>query len=307
MNDLPQPEQEGRANLARQDDPDGIAALLNRKLEEQGITVTVTWHQNRLNIALEGEDRPPDERELVDFIAEAIAKLQVDPIQTIEVCGRVRGEEQPAWRQTLVGAFPETPVERESTALQQAFATWLSASAEISPLTAGETSEIATDKRQEFLRFRLAAKEAALLPLNCIKEVLKLSLAEVLPVPHMSDRVLGVYNWRGEMLWLIDLNRLLGFPALTLPDRRSRSHAAALSPDLDRKKGSAIVVQWNNKTLGLVVQQVYDLERHSLQNLQPATSGLFSPQLLPFASGYLTAAEGIVLDPQAIVQATGQG
>jgi len=275
MSELPQPEVEGSGNLARSSDSEGIATLLNRKLQARGITVAVSWQQGGLEIALEGEDSPPDEGELVAFISEAIAKFKVDPIEAIEVCGRIRGETQPAWVHRI---------EWDNGDVRQALADWLNASAKIAPLSFNEETERGADERQDFLRFRLAAAETALLPLHCIKEVLNLSLTEVLPVPQMSDRILGIYHWRGEMLWLIDLNRLLGFPAFVARDLNEQA--------------SAIVLQFRAQTLGLVVQQVEDIERLRLEDLQPASSRLFSPQLLPFVSGYL--AGSIVLDPGAI-------
>ncbi len=142
-----------------------------------------------------------------------------------------------------------------------------------------------TETCQRLLRFPLGLQDSALLPLEQIAEILRVNLAEILPVPEMPDCVLGICNWRGEMLWLVDLNHLVGF----VP----RSLAAAASP-------IAMVVQVNDQPVGLVVQQVNDIELHELEKLQPAAAGLFPPKLLPFVLGILPGGSGTVLDVTAI-------
>ncbi|NEQ17365.1 MAG: chemotaxis protein CheW, partial [Moorea sp. SIO3E2] len=93
-----------------------------------------------------------------------------------------------------------------------------------------------------------------------------------------------------EMLWLLDLNYLLGFPAVWQPKYISRT------------KIMVIVLQVNSKLLGLVVSQVEEIEQHHWQNLQPPD------RLLPlrfghFVKAYLPEASSIILDAQRIVQA----
>ena len=141
-----------------------------------------------------------------------------------------------------------------------------------------------TETGQRLLRFPLGFQDSALLPLEQIAEILRVNLAEILPVPEMPDCVLGICNWRGEMLWLIDLNHLVGFMPLSL---------TASSP-------IAMVVQVNDQPIGLVVQQVNDIELHELEKLQPAAAGLFPPKLLPFVLGTLPGGSGTVLDVTAI-------
>jgi positive phototaxis protein PixI len=137
------------------------------------------------------------------------------------------------------------------------------------------------------LRFPLGIEESALLPLEQIAEILILEMAEILPVPEMPSCVLGIGNWRGEMLWLVDLNHLVGYPPLTL--------AVGASP-------LTMVVEVNDQSVGLVVEQVNDIELHDLQQLQKAAMGLFPNSLLPFVLGSLPGGSGTVLDRSAIIQ-----
>ncbi len=145
------------------------------------------------------------------------------------------------------------------------------------------------ESRQKFLRFSLGFHDSGLLPLEQISEVLKVNVADILPVPEMPSCVLGIYNWRGKILWLIDLDHLVGYPPLS-------QQGADLSCLM------AVVIQVNDQYLGLVVQYVKDIELHDTENIQPAAAGFFSPKLLPFVKGYLPGINGTVLDTEAIAR-----
>lgn len=142
---------------------------------------------------------------------------------------------------------------------------------------------------ERLLRFPLGLEESMLLPLDQIAEILRVNAAEILPVPEMPSCVLGICNWRGTMLWLIDLNHLLGYPPLF------QQRQMLTTP-------IAMVIQVNDQTAGLVVQQVSDIEVHNLQQLKPSAPGLFPSNLLPFILGALPGDSGTVLDVKAITQ-----
>lgn len=142
------------------------------------------------------------------------------------------------------------------------------------------------ETRQRLLRFP-CWEESALLPLEEITEIIRLNVTEILPVPEMPNCVLGICNWRGEMLWLVDLNHLIGGKSMIL--------ATTANP-------VAMVIQVNEQAVGLVVSQVHDIELHDLQQLQSKVTGLFPSQVLPFVKGALREGRGIVLDVTAISQ-----
>ncbi|MBD2775887.1 chemotaxis protein CheW [Iningainema tapete] len=142
------------------------------------------------------------------------------------------------------------------------------------------------ETRSRLLRFSLG-QDSALLPLEQIAEIIRVNLTETMPVPEMPECVLGIGNWRGEMLWLVDLNHLVGYPSL--------SDLKALSP-------VAIVVQSNEGSVGLVVQQVDDIELHDLQQLQKVAPGFCLRTLLPFVLGVVLEDYSTVLDVTAITQ-----
>lgn len=142
---------------------------------------------------------------------------------------------------------------------------------------------------QKFLHFCLGPEDSALLAVDSIAEVIRVPMTEVLPVPQMPSCVLGIYNRRGEMLWLIDLGHLVGYPL-------------GFQPGSTISTGMAILLEVEGQLLGLVVLQVNDIEWHDPQQLQPPSATLFSPKLLPFVQGYLNGSGSTVLDPVAIAQ-----
>jgi positive phototaxis protein PixI len=145
------------------------------------------------------------------------------------------------------------------------------------------------DDRQRLLRFQLGPQESALLPLEQITEILSIPSTEILPVPEMNAHTLGICNWRGNMLWLIDLPSLTGMPAL-------------LSSEPATMSLMVIVVEVNAQPMGLGVQQVYDIEMHRLAALQPPVPGLFSDHCQPFVLGTLAGVEGAILNVTAIAE-----
>jgi positive phototaxis protein PixI len=148
------------------------------------------------------------------------------------------------------------------------------------------------DTAQKFLSFNLGAKDTAVISLEHITEVMQVSLAEICGVPQMPSSVLGIYNWRGEMLWLVDVEEMLGYSPLLYS-------ANMLS------KMMAIVVQIDGKSLGLLVRQLMDIESLDSQQIKPTSGELFSPEISSFLQGYfINPAEELIitLDAAAILQ-----
>jgi len=165
---------------------------------------------------------------------------------------------------------------------------------QVSALTRVNTPTITQNSppaREKFLRFQLGEEGIALLPLNIIKQVMQVSAAEILTVPQMPTCVLGIYNWRGEMLWMVDIGKFMGFPDLTTSGTDNVM---------------AIAIQVQEQYLGIVVQQINDIELHDLDQINMPSLGLFSPEILPYLQGYLIGEEKevlMVLNGESIAQA----
>jgi chemotaxis signal transduction protein len=152
------------------------------------------------------------------------------------------------------------------------------------------------DTREQLIRVPLDTQDSVLLPLEQLTEILRIEFAEILSIPEMPSCVMGICNWRGEMLWLVDFNQFVGYPSLF----QQEPFSAPLT---------VLVIQSNQplsakrtEGIGMVVSQVHDIELHDLQRLQSPTIGLFSPDLLPLVRGVLPGCGDPVLDLQAFVE-----
>ncbi|RCJ38994.1 chemotaxis protein CheW [Nostoc punctiforme NIES-2108] len=144
------------------------------------------------------------------------------------------------------------------------------------------------ETQEKFLSFNLGVSDTAVISLQHITEVLQVSLPEICSVPQMPSSVLGIYNWRGEMLWLVDLEAMLGYPPI--------SQGSNLVSRM-----MAIVLENKGKYLGLLVQQIIDIEWLDTKELKPATAELFYPKLSPFLQGYfINDSEEIIFNLNAI-------
>ena len=283
MSYSPSSRQQDTITLAKRGDPNLIETFLNYKLKSQGITARVRKKQHHLLVLLTKEKAPPDQPAMVNLLKKIAAKLDSQAVVKIRVCGQQQGDDIPSWLKVIEANSSITP----KTDLKN----WLD-SVKITPdflSNQGATPPIASQVGQRFLRFHLGEEDTALIAVNVVKEVLSVSGEKMLPVPDVNPSVLGIHNWRGEMLWVIDLNHLLGFPPLW--------EIQDVASDLN-----IIVLQSNHQEIGVAVPQVQTIEQHDWQKLQPP-EGLFPPHILTYAQGYLTEASSIILDASALVKA----
>ncbi|AFY43826.1 chemotaxis protein CheW [Nostoc sp. PCC 7107] len=145
---------------------------------------------------------------------------------------------------------------------------------------------------QKFLSFTLGSNDQAVISLQHITEVLQISLVDICGVPQMPSCILGIYNWRGEMLWLVDLEEMLGYPSLL----RGINFLS---------KMMAIILEVDGKNLGFLVRNMMDIECLEPQQMKQPSADLFSPKISAFLQGYfINSVEKMVfsLDAVAIVK-----
>ncbi len=146
---------------------------------------------------------------------------------------------------------------------------------------------------QKFLIFNVGEQDKAVIPLNDVAEVMQVSLKEICGVPQMPDSVLGIYNWRGEMLWLVDLESMLGYEP-----RSQDAHGFS--------KLMTVVVQNQGKSLGFLVNRLMDIEGIETVDMKPPSDELFTSKILPFLQGYfISETEEMImnLDVPSVLQA----
>ncbi|MDB9312737.1 chemotaxis protein CheW [Spirulina sp. CS-785/01] len=286
-------QQERILKLAQAGNPKVIAALLNHKLKAQEITAQVRWQNQVLRVALESS-QVPDRSFSLDIIERGLKRLEIDGLNRVDISAYVPDSDQACWQEVIqlnsgslaidLAAWLESGTSLSDAVIEVAAPQGLTHRDHLTP------SPLPTEPEQKYLCFQIGLENTAMLPVESIQEILRLEAAQILSVPDMPETVLGIYNWRGEMLWLIDLNHLLGIEGLT-------------TPTLDLL--TAIVLEIDHQRLGIVVQQVEEIEAHNPNKLQPP-AGLFSRHLEPFIEGYLRDARSIVLNPQAILTASTQ-
>jgi len=154
------------------------------------------------------------------------------------------------------------------------------------------STEIAI-QTQQFLTFQLAADTLAMMPTGQLAEILSINLAQIVEIPDMSAAVMGATNWRGEVLWLVDLGYYLGFESFSMP---TNSQATC----------NVIIIRSRDRIIGFVVEKVRKMVRCDVSQIQPARSGQTSPQLERCLKGYWLAAKQemfLALDGDALVRA----
>jgi len=178
-------------------------------------------------------------------------------------------------------------------------------------LSRGATSEIQTTEQtagvgQQFLRFHLMPDTTALLPVHQMTEVVTLAITDVVPIPHMPAWVMGVYNWRGEILWLVDLGHLVGLAPIYQQATSRSTYTAIVVHPTQQVSGRQRAGSQNTggKMLGLLVNRVEDMERCNPDLIQSPPMSTVSPELVPFLRGYWLKSNGeilVVLDGNSII------
>ncbi len=148
------------------------------------------------------------------------------------------------------------------------------------------------ETKQKFLSFSLGISDTAVIPLEQITEVVQIPLTEICGVPQMPNCVVGIYNWRGEMLWLVDLEEMLGYPPL-------------LQGSNFLSKMMALVLEHDGKYLGILIRQLIDIDGLDTQEMKQTSGEVFYPEMTPFLQGYfINDAEQMIfnLDASAMLQ-----
>ncbi len=164
---------------------------------------------------------------------------------------------------------------------------------------------ISTSERasEQFLRFHLVPDTTALLPIQQLTEVLTIPRSQIVPIFHMPAWVMGVYNWRGEILWMVDLGHLLGLTPWHQQPSGTSSCTAVVLQDCSKQTTSTNL---KSQMLGVVVNRVEDIEWCNSDWIQSPPSSTVTAELLPFLRGYWLKSNGdilAVIDGQAILAA----
>jgi positive phototaxis protein PixI len=131
-----------------------------------------------------------------------------------------------------------------------------------------------------------------------VTELINIPIDRVVPMPHLPPAVMGVYNWRGEILWIVDLATLLG-----VKTTRSSPRYRNLQPTIVLTSAPTSEDR-QQKTIGLVVDEIAEIEWCDLDLIQSPRSNDVYPEFSKWARGLWVSAPGesfLVLDGQAII------
>ena len=143
------------------------------------------------------------------------------------------------------------------------------------------------DKSQEngdrFLKFPLNKEVNALLPLGELEAVINVNVKDILPVPQVTEFWLGVINWRGKAIWILDLANLIG-----------ANHWC---------RGTKVKNAVEDKTIGFLVEKVSTISTLDKNKELPLSESMVPKNWASFFIGYFLDSENnplMLLDLKAI-------
>ena len=164
-------------------------------------------------------------------------------------------------------------------------------------------NSVSSSEKEPFLRFHLEPDTTALLPLPQLAEVFNIPIGQIVPIAHMPSWIRGVYNWRGEILWIADLGHLVGLTPTYQQHRSTLTYTTVVLQSLSNNATSTTV---KNQLLGVIVNRLEDIEWCDLEQIQSPPPSTVHPGLLPFLRGYWWKSDNdmlAVLDGEAIMAA----
>jgi positive phototaxis protein PixI len=141
-------------------------------------------------------------------------------------------------------------------------------------------------EQSRFLQFVLGEYQL-LFPLAKLQEIFNLNLNQVTAVPGLDSYVMGIYNWRGSLAWLIDLQELL-------TGSQTNFNANCL----------CMLTPLKGQYLGIVIDRVGGISSFGGNEMQPVVTPMIEPIGSNFIQGYFLDEHNqplFVLDSQGII------
>ncbi len=158
---------------------------------------------------------------------------------------------------------------------------------------------------QQFLRFQIhpdcrRSLEQPLrwsIEIERVTELINIPIDRVVPIPHLPPAVIGVYNWRGEILWIVDLAMFLGVKTAGSPLRYRSLQPTIILTSADTSEDP------RQKTIGFVVDEISEIEWCDLDLIQSLSPDHLYPECSSWARGMWGSVTGenyLILDGQKI-------
>jgi twitching motility protein PilI len=139
-----------------------------------------------------------------------------------------------------------------------------------------------------FLKVQLDNHTAAVVPMQQTQEAIVIPTPRISVIPNLPSPILGLFNRRSNLFWVVDLPEILG---LTPLDRHRSSYDVVLLQDAETP-------------LAVAVQSIRGVIRFPHAEIK-SPIGNFNPAFTPFLRGWILQEKELVLvlDPEAIVNA----
>ena len=145
----------------------------------------------------------------------------------------------------------------------------------------------------EYFHIQLRQDVHVALPVGAAVEVVEQSIDQVCPIPGVDPVLLGVANWRGYLLWNVDLSDFLGVredSVYTLPSLTTRPVVVISDARSQQRLGC-----WAKQLLGII-----NLTEQQIRNIPKQ----FPASVIPYSTGWVNLQFPLlVLDPHAILNA----
>ena len=168
--------------------------------------------------------------------------------------------------------------------------------------------EPAVRSQQQFLRFSIQPGSMAIIEIDRVLELVNIPISRVVPMPHLPPAVRGVYNWRGDILWIVDLAVLLGGGKEVSRKYRSLQPIVILSSRAampERSPSAPATIDYQADTaIGVIVEEIVEIEWCDLDLISPNLPTNLDPELAKWMRGIWESPTGenfLVLDAVAIL------
>jgi positive phototaxis protein PixI len=149
---------------------------------------------------------------------------------------------------------------------------------------------------EQFLSFYLEANQQALLPTQQLLEIARVSLTEITAIAGLAPSVMGIYNWRGDVIWVVDLASLLGYKPL---------YAQQHEQEKLHDNCHIVFLRSQDNLIGLAMPRVGQIVKFDISTIQTSALTFANPAMMKACQGYwLSASEEtfLVLDGDAIAE-----
>ncbi len=139
-----------------------------------------------------------------------------------------------------------------------------------------------------FLRFRLDEKTSAVVAMPQTQEAMVLPVSRISVIPNLPTPIVGLFNRRSSLLWLVDLPELLGLEPL---DRHRQSY-------------DTVLLKVAETPLAVAVQEIQGVVRFDSAEIE-SPIGNFNPAFTPYLRGWILQDRELVLvlDSEAMINA----